>query len=213
MSQIENINDLPTIIPLITIHGIILMPKARLPIPLTDGECEMLRHGCGYVGVLQSGFNSSTDGHFFRTGCLAKITDMETVQGRLILDVKGVCRFDLNETMVLENTARVSYERYVDDLKPKEEIRGESLFDRKKLISVLKQYFQTTNVDANWDDIYEASDERLIAALSMFCPLEAGEKQAVLEQPTLKAQSQLIMSLLEFNTVGSTMNRGSNTYH
>lgn len=209
----KNILELPKRIPLVAIHSIILMPKAHLPIPLTDDECLTLYQGHGYVGVLQSSYQTSQKDHFFRTGCLGRVVDMETVNHKIILDIKGICRFDVES--LVESTspmALVNYDRYEDDLKPIP-TDSEPLFDRDKLIYILKQYFQRTNVEANWEDIHRATDERLVAALSMFCPLEASEKQAVLETLSVQDQSQLIMSLLEFNSLGTSSLRGPITYH
>lgn len=216
MTDIElpkSILELPTSIPLVAIHGIILMPRALLPVPLTESECHTLYQGHGYVGVLQSGCLPHQREQFFRTGCLGRVVDIETVQHRLILDLQGVCRFDVKSiTEESSPIAQVSYERYKDDIKPITTDQPPA-FDRQKLIHILKQYFQYTHVEANWDDIDRASDDRLIAALSMFCPLEAGEKQAVLEAPSLQDQSKLIMSLLETSSLNVISARGPATYH
>lgn len=208
-----SISELPTSVPLVAIHGLILMPRALLPVPLTESECHTLYQGHGYVGVLQSGCLPHQREQFFRTGCLGRVVDIETVQHRLILDLQGVCRFDvLSVTEDTSPIARVSYQRYQDDIKPIAPNQPPA-FDRQRLIHILKQYFQHTHVEANWDDINHASDDRLIAALSMFCPLEAGEKQAVLEAASLQDQSQLIMNLLELSSLNISNARGPATYH
>lgn len=216
MTGIESptsILELPTRVPLVAIHGIVLMPRAHLPIPLTDDECLALYQGHGYVGVLQSGVIPGQKEQFFRTGCLGRVVDMETVNHRIILDIQGVCRFDIKNVAEEKSAlAHVSYDRYADDVRPIQPDQP-PLFDRKKLIGILKQYFLRTNVEANWDDINHATDERLVAALSMFCPLEAGEKQAVLETLSVKEQSQLIMNLLEFSSWDVSTTRGPATYH
>lgn len=209
----NDISELPRTLPLVAIHGIVLMPRTHLPIPLTNDECHTLYQGHGYVGVLQSGCMPHQKEQFFRTGCLGRVVDMETVNHKLVLDIQGICRFDVEDVVNMTSpVGLVNYSKYKDDIKPIQEDKP-ALFDRKRLINILKQYFHRTNVEANWEDIYRATDERLVAALSMFCPLEAGEKQAVLETPSIEAQSQLIMSLLELNSWDLTTSRGPATYH
>lgn len=216
MTNIEpptNISELPSSVPLVAIQGLILMPRAHLPIPITGNECHSLYTGHGYVGVLQSGSLPNQRDQFFRTGCLGRIVDIDVIQHRLILDIEGVCRFDVTGLMKDNaSIANVTYHRFQNDLTPALPDQP-STFDRKRLVNILKQYFQYTDVEANWEDIHHASDERLITALSMFCPLEAGEKQAVLETASPQDQSRLIMHLLELNSFGVSAVRGPATYH
>ena len=47
-------------------------------------------------------------------------------------------------------------------------------------------------------------NEKLITALAMVCPLEAREKQALLETPTLKEQSQMFITLIEMAALEKT---------
>ena len=47
---------------------------------------------------------------------------------------------------------------------------------------------------------FEASaDERLVTCLSMICPFEASEKQALLEAPTLIERSKVLTALVEMS--------------
>ena len=53
------------------------------------------------------------------------------------------------------------------------------------------------DITPNWQEIDKTSNEKLITALAMVCPFEASEKQAILESPTLKEQSQIITTMIE----------------
>ena len=49
----------------------------------------------------------------------------------------------------------------------------------------------------NWDILYEAPDEKIISALSMICPFEPSEKQALLEAPCCKTRGEVLKAMLE----------------
>ena len=53
------------------------------------------------------------------------------------------------------------------------------------------------DLSPNWDEIQRISNEKLITALTMVCPFQPNEKQAILEVPSLQEQSRLVQALLE----------------
>ena len=65
---------------------------------------------------------------------------------------------------------------------------GEEDVDRPRLLTTLKSYLQANNLNADWDRINGASNERLVNTLSILSPYGAEEKQALLEAPDLKAR-------------------------
>ena len=48
----------------------------------------------------------------------------------------------------------------------------------------IAQLFRASRFDANWDAIKQLPDDMLVVTLSMVCPFEPAEKQALLEAPT-----------------------------
>jgi Lon protease-like protein len=53
-------------------------------------------------------------------------------------------------------------------------------------------------LSTDWDSLKDADDEMLINSLSMLCPFEAEDKQALLEAPTLPIRRETLMVLMEF---------------
>jgi uncharacterized protein len=197
---------LPKAVFLLPVYGSILMPRARLPIPIFEDDYLHLAsdiiHEAVYVGVIQpiidENFNSKDPLTLFTSGTLGRITDVvEVEEKRMIVNVTGVCRFDIEEEYKNENGCRkatVGYERYLQDLQELDEVD----FDRVRLIEALDNYFYKHDLTPNWEEINEATDARLIAALTMVCPFNAREKQALLEVPTIELQSEMITRLIEF---------------
>ncbi len=197
---------LPKSVFLLPVFGAILMPRARLPIPIFEDDylhlASDIAHEAAYVGMIQpiidENFNSKNPLTLFTSGTLGRITDVIEIEDkRMIVNVTGVCRFDIEEEYESENGCRkatVGYERYLQDLQELDDVD----FDRVRLLEALDSYFCKHDLTPNWDEINDATDARLIAALTMVCPFNSREKQALLEVPSIELQSEMITRLIEF---------------
>ena len=61
----------------------------------------------------------------------------------------------------------------------------------------MRSYFDIEGLSCSWDSIDDASDDKLITALSMICPLDPGEKQALLEAACCSTRAKMFMTMLE----------------
>lgn len=201
----KSIDDLPLEVPLILLHGAILLPRSHLPVPITDKSnfsmiAEALRTN-RYVGIVQP--NPPQDGsdphdlNLFSTGTLGYIQDVtELDDDKLFVTLSGICRFTILEKRIhnLEYpVASLCYEGYETDLVDSVDIS----IDRTRLLQALSLYFDHLDIKANWEEIDKTTNEKLITALMMVCPFEANEKQALLESRTLQEQSRVITTLIE----------------
>lgn len=196
--------SLPERLSLMAVQGAILLPRAQLPIPINDLDhlmmaIEALRTH-KMIGVVQpiSVADITVETYpIFKTGCAGQILDLNEIEeGRFLLTLKGICRFKIIEEFKTKESSRealVNYEDYALDCVEDNDFS----FDRPRLLKALEQYFRVVDITPNWQEIAKTSNEKLIAALTMVCPLEAREKQAVLEAPTPKEQSQLMTTLIE----------------
>jgi len=195
-----NLSHFPTELAILDVPGMILLPRGHLPIHLTEDKYKLLIEEAlksdRYVGVVQT--DSRAQGEkLFRSGCLGKITTFsEGDEGDYFVILSGICRFDLIASL---NTSKpylmhsVSYETFSFDVY--EERDNE--IEREKLLSLVNAYFSSSNLPANWDEIKKASNERLISSLTLICPFDPQEKQALLESPTLTQRTQMMTALLE----------------
>ena len=213
--NISSIDNLPTLLPLLPLHGAVLMPRASMPIPLLEDEFIAIVNSVPlehtYIGVVQpilSNMPSDVDAsqYLFRTGCAGRIIDIvETQDEKYVVTLMGECRFDLIQEVKsdhLYRTAHVDYNRYNMDIV--DEI--DFILDRTRSFQALKPYFKMIDLSPNWDEIQSISNEKLITALTMICPFQPNEKQAILEVPSLQEQSKLVQALLEHAIVETVYN-------
>jgi Lon protease-like protein len=201
-------NKLPTLIPLLPLHGAVLLPRSQLPVPIFEvdylsmvAESIKSHYMIGVVQPMLKNLNLEENLPLFKSGCLGKIIDINEIEeNRLVITLSGISRFDIIEELSSEQGYRralVSYDRYTQDMV--EEV--DFSFDRLRLLKALKDYFKVMDITPDWQEIEKTSNEKLITALAMVCPFEAREKQAILESPTLKEQSQLITTMIEIASI------------
>ena len=75
-------------------------------------------------------------------------------------------------------------------------------FDRDKFFNLLKKYFSVTGLKTDWESLRDADEELLINSLSMLCPFNIEEKQALLESDNLSSRRVMISTLMEFSLHG-----------
>lgn len=200
------LENLPETIPVFPLTGVLLLPGGQLPLNIFEKRyIAMVDHalsGSRMIGMIQPLPESRPQGGdmapaLHKTGCAGKITEFsETSDGRYLITLSGLCRFDVQEE-IKSNTAfrqvRADWSSYERDF----EAHTCLGIDRAHLHELLKHYFSKEELECDWDMIAQTSDNKLITCLSMICPLEPMDKQALLEIPCCKERSQLFMTMLE----------------
>ena len=69
-------------------------------------------------------------------------------------------------------------------------------------MKILSRYFNAAQLSSDWSSLKEADEELLINSLSMLCPFDPEEKQALLEAPSLEYRRETLITLMEFNLQG-----------
>ena len=137
------------------------------------------------------------DPDLYDMGCAGRICRFEeTGDGRYLIALSGVCRF----TVAVELPPVSGYRRvetdwadFRDDLDP----TPQAGLERDRLLSGLPGYFKAHGIEADWEALREAPDERLVNCLSMICPFGASEKQALLEARDLRARGEILTALIQ----------------
>jgi Lon protease-like protein len=122
----------------------------------------------------------------------------ETEDGRYMITLSGISRFRVQQEVTGFTPYRrcdVSWEGFNADLAGPEHDKG---FDREAFLDLLGRYFEALSLSTDWDSLKEADDELLINSLSMLCPFDPEEKQALLEAPSLSTRRETLVTLLEF---------------
>ena len=125
------------------------------------------------------------DAPIFGIGCAGRMTSFtETDDRRILISLKGICRFNIAGEVEGRNGYRrvaADYGPFRDDLAEKPGFD----FDRDELFGLLRRFFESRGLQTDWDSLENADDETLIVSLAMMCPFGVSEKQALLEAPKM----------------------------
>ena len=70
---------------------------------------------------------------------------------------------------------------------------------RSVFIENLKVYLEKMSINADWEAIEVSSDEDLINSISMGCPFDVNEKQALLQAKSLDERVDILISLMKMS--------------
>ncbi|MGE4218704.1 MAG: LON peptidase substrate-binding domain-containing protein [Alphaproteobacteria bacterium] len=199
--------DLPPTIPIFPLTGVLLLARGRLPLNVFEPRylamtADAMRSD-RLIGMIQPQTPESgvLAPPVYRTGCAGRIVSFEeTDDGRYLITLKGVCRFDVQtelETIRGYRRMQVDWTPYREDFTVED-----SCIDRERLFAALTQYFTNEGIQADWEAIRETPDDKLVTALAMLCPFEPREKQALLETADLRERGQVLTALVEMAALG-----------
>jgi Lon protease-like protein len=202
---------LPGVLPIFPLVGILLLPRARLPLNIFEPRyLAMTRDALGgerLIGMIQPSGPTSESGvggmnpPVYPVGCAGRITQFsETGDGRFLITLTGVSRFRIIEELPLLS----GYRRVIPDWTPfarDREIPDAPPFDRDRLVRGLKSFFGQRQLSADWSAVEKAPAEQLIASIAMACPFAPSEKQALLEAADLEQRATLLTGLVEMAAI------------
>lgn len=197
--------DLPDTIPVFPLPGALLLPRARLPLHIFEPRYlamldDTMKTSHRLIGMVQPRETHGRDVNALHAiGCAGRLTAFsETEDGRYMVTLGGVSRFRVSE----EIEGFTPYRRCKVDWAGFRRDRGgaehDDGFDRDSFLDLLQRYFDDRNLSTDWSSLKEAEDELLINSLSMLCPFEPEDKQALLEAPSLETRRETLVTLIEF---------------
>ncbi|MDO5648556.1 LON peptidase substrate-binding domain-containing protein [Paracoccus sp. (in: a-proteobacteria)] len=191
--------DLPDRIALFPLPGAVLMPRARLPLHIFEPRYlqmldDTLKTDHRMIGMIQP----EGDG-LASIGCAGRVVSFnETDDGRMMIQLGAVSRFRLMQVQdgfAPYRSAVVDWSSFDRDRGGPETDPG---MDRPALFALLSRYMEQHELSTDWDAASEAEDELLINSLSMMLPFSPGDKQALLESPSLTDRRELLAGLIEY---------------
>lgn len=197
------ISDLPSVVPIFPLSGVILLPGSNLPLNIFEPRYLQMvkdaRAAHSLIAMVQplDADDGSSAPETYSTGCVGRITHYsETEDGRNLIRLTGLCRFQILEEMSVMTPYRqvqADWAPFKTDLtapQPTEQL------NRDGLLHALKLYLDQKGLDADYDGINSAPDNVLINTLCMIVHLQPAEKQALLEAGTLAERCETLKSLL-----------------
>ncbi len=204
------LTDLPDTMPVFPLPGALLLPRARLPLHLFEPRYlqmfdDVLKTENRLIGMVQPYDGPDGASKLHSIGCAGKVTAFsETEDGRYMITLSGASRFRiLNEVdgFTPYRRCRVNWQGFERDLGA---VEKDASFDREKFMGILGRYFDDQGLQTDWESLGEADDELLINSLSMLCPFEPEDKQALLEAPSLTTRRETLTTLIEFSLRGGS---------
>ena len=210
--------QLPDTLPIFPLSGVLMLPGGKLPLNIFEprylamvfdalaghrliGMVQPMQPG-GFAGDGLPSDNGKPRVH--RVGCAGRIVSFnETEDGRLLLALSGVCRFEIGRELDLAQGGyrRVSslFSPYRADLDHADEL---VTLDRERLMAALTAFFRSRSLSTDWDAVKKAEDSSLVNSLSMALPFGPAEKQALLEAADTTARAKLLIAFLEMGAFG-----------
>jgi Lon protease-like protein len=202
-------SDLPQVIPVFPLDGALLLPGGELPLQIFEPRyLNMVDDAMGgerVIGMIQTRAGSErTRPSLAAVGCAGRITSYaETSDGRYLITLTGVCRFEPGDELTLPTPyrqLRARYDRFEGDL-ARDGTATVADAARGRFAKALKRYLNRRELDIDWDTARDAPLEALVNSLSMGLPLEPAEKQALLEAIDLTARFEALSTLLEIDSM------------
>jgi Lon protease-like protein len=208
----HNIDARPRTIGIFPLTGVLLLPRAQLPLNVFEPRylalVEAALTGNRLIGMIQPTEHEEKTlrPQLSAIGCAGRVTGFrETDDNRYLITLTGICRFRVIEELVSDTPFRqvaADYAPFAGDLAE----GGDGEFPRERLLAALNDYLTRRDLKADWRSVMNAPAETLVNALAMLCPFEPAEKQALLEAPSWPERVNTLLALLEMASTSSGSN-------
>lgn len=202
--------DLPETIPVFPLPGALMLPRARLPLHIFEPRYlamieDVMKTPTRLIGMVQPYDAPDSPGKLHSIGCAGRLSAFsETEDGRYMITLSGVSRFRISseiEGFSPYRRCHINWDGFPLDLGGAER---DTDFDRSAFLDLLGRFFDDQGLKTDWDSLGDAEDELLINSLSMLCPFEPEDKQALLEAPSLTTRRETLVTLIEFALRGGS---------
>ena len=193
---------LPKKIPIFPLSNFIIFPHTTVPLNIFEPRyIEMINDTMGankMLGLIQpkkNKVNSNSD--LYGVGCLGKITSFKDIDGRYLIELSGLSRFNITEEIKNKKPYReckINFDGFLEDLKlPKEDLK---FSDLELIFKNLKSLFEKKGYVINWQSLEKQDLNETINALSMASPFSLEEKQILLESESVEKRKDKIAEIL-----------------
>ena len=203
--------QLPEVLPIFPLTGVMLLPGTVLPLHIFEPRYRAMVEDAletdRIFGMIQpvapqddnrgpqpGADNLSPD--LYKIGCAGYIEKWEKLpDGRFFIQLKGVNRFRFIQELELQRGYRrvkAEYQEFSDA----GAVQNWKC-DRAEVLSALASYGKARGLQVRPEQAEKFSDLELINLLGVSLPFHPAEKQALLEAPGLKEREQMLINLLK----------------
>jgi hypothetical protein len=202
-------SDLPVEIPIFPLAGAVVLPGVQLPLNIFEPRyLNMVTDALAsdhLIGMIQPTSETLADEvpAIHRIGCAGRITSYsETSDGRILLVLSGLCRFQAVSELAGKNgyrRVRANWDRFAVDYQESDS----PIPDRKGFLASLKAYCKLRGVEVPWEDVEQMDDKDLTNLLCAHLPLTPEDKQALIETLMTGERAALMRGLLDMAAAAS----------
>lgn len=196
--------DLPEIIPILYIEGLVMYPGIDIKFGATNEDTRrVIKHvkstDANIVGLVNKNY---VNDEYYKVGCAVKIEEVTEKPDFLDIQMNGFSRFRLVDTFegflpIVRGS--VKWDEFEQDLNRCKSIEN---FDKQNFIGFAKRHFKSLKSEIDLDEM-NAPDEFLIDFVAIFGGFSTAERQALLEQKTLLDRQEAIITLIKFECAES----------
>ena len=195
--------ELPNVIPIFPLSGVIYFPKTNLPLNIFEKRYLDLVNDTYNKDKLMGMVQSQKSGNeVYKVGCLGKISDLqESKDGRILINLTGISRFKILEEIEnkkLYREFKVDYKNFEQDLKISSDDQN-----IEKLMSKAKTFFKRNGLLLNWREFEKLDKIQRVNTLSMIAPVTNEEKQKLLEAITVQDKIETLENIISFYLHGT----------
>ena len=200
--------NFPNVIPVFPLSDFIIFPKTSVPLNIFEPRyIDMINDTMKsdkMIGIIQpkTTYIKNNIPELYEVGCLGKIiTFKETEDGRFLIELKGITRFQKVREIKSDKKYRileVDYNSFIKDLYDENE--DIKFSDLKLIFKDLKNLFDKRGYVINWKALEKQSLYEIINALAMASPFSAEEKQILLETKNLNDRKNKVAEVLSTYT-------------
>jgi Lon protease-like protein len=198
---------LPASLAIFPLPHAVTMPGCQLPLNIFEARyLNLVFDALGeqrLIGMVQPEFSGADESTptLYKTGTAGRITFFnETNDGRLMVVLTGVSRFDIAEeipTLRGYRRVRADWSRFRCDME--EGVVGDS--ERGQFLQQLHDYCVFKRLDIEWPALQSVSMADLVNRLTCVLPLEVAERQLLVEAVTLPERLDILATLLHCETL------------
>ena len=202
-------SELPEILPIFPLSGVIVLPHGSLPLNIFEPRyISMVEDVLGndrIIGMIQPNLGSKKFNGLYPIGCASKIVSFsETSDNRYLIELKGIIRFKIiKEVNTIKGYRNIipKWKDYKNDMN----INSQNI-NIDSLLEQLKKYFYNNNINVDSDELYKIPLNQIVSAIPQICSFQSNEKQAILEAQTDKERIEVIESLLKMQLLDENEN-------
>ena len=190
--------NLPKLIPVFPLSGVIYFPKTNLPLNIFEERYLELVNDTYKKNKLMGMVQSNREGSdIYKIGCLGRISDFQKIRdGRILINLTGITRFKILEEV---NNNKI-YREFKVDYKDFESDVGDSLEveNIQNIMDKAKIFLRKNGLLLNWREFEKLDEIQKVNTLSMISPVTNEEKQKLLETVTNKDRAKILEEIISF---------------